>query len=70
MAHGGPHGSVDPSLTLFKYVLLKLGYGLLFPNFSGSVGYGAKFVENSLKNIGETDAKEMIALLDNLFKQN
>lgn len=41
MAHGGPHGSVDPCLTLFKYALLKMGYVLILPNFSGSIGEGS-----------------------------
>lgn len=48
LAHGGPHGAVDPTLTLLRYefflihryTLLKMGYSLLMPNFPGSAGYG------------------------------
>ena len=50
-------------MTSLRYVLLKLGYGLLFPNFSGSAGYGKEFLSGALNNIGETDAKEIISLL-------
>jgi len=52
VAHGGPHGSNVNMLTSLRYILLRLGYGLLYPNFSGSVGYGQKFINNCLKNIG------------------
>lgn len=63
MPHGGPHGSFVQAMTSLRYVLLKLGYGLLFPNFSGSAGYGKEFLSGALNNIGETDAKEIISLL-------
>lgn len=40
MPHGGPHGSFAPAVTCMRYMLLKMGYYLLHPNFSGSTGYG------------------------------
>lgn len=52
MPHGGPHGSFVQALTSLRYVLLKLGYGLLFPNFSGSAGYGKEFLSGALNHIG------------------
>jgi acylaminoacyl-peptidase len=52
LAHGGPHGALDPALTALRYCLLKLGYALLIPNFSGSSGYGQKFLENALTKVG------------------
>lgn len=57
MPHGGPHGSFVQALTSMRYVLLKMGYGLLFPNFSGSAGYGKAHLEGALKSVGEKDAK-------------
>jgi acylaminoacyl-peptidase len=57
MAHGGPHASVDPSLTLMRYVLLKAGYVLLMPNFSGSVGFGSHHLQAALGSIGQVDAQ-------------
>lgn len=52
MPHGGPHGSFYNILTSFRYALLKMGYALLFPNFSGSVGYGKNYLNGALKTVG------------------
>ena len=41
LIHGGPHGFGDPCLSLFKYMLVKCGYGVLIPNYSGSAGFGS-----------------------------
>jgi len=41
MPHGGPHGSFLPYLNSFRYLLLKIGYYFLYPNFTGSAGYGS-----------------------------
>ena len=60
MPHGGPHGSYAHILTCLRYVLLRMGYYLLYPNFSGSAGYGKEFLEASLTKIGEVDACEII----------
>jgi dipeptidyl aminopeptidase/acylaminoacyl peptidase len=35
-----------------RYVLLKMGYGLLMPNFSGSAGYGKEHLNGALNNVG------------------
>ena len=43
MLHGGPHGSYAPALTCLRYLLLKLGYAILMPNFPGSIGHGQKY---------------------------
>ena len=52
LVHGGPHGAIDPAFTLFRYSLLKLGYAILMPNFPGSAGFGQKYLEGALKNVG------------------
>ena len=44
MIHGGPHGSDTGTITLSRYVLLKIGFIILIPNFSGSAGYGQNYV--------------------------
>lgn len=56
IVHGGPHGFADPCLTLFKFMLLKCGYCILMPNFSGSTGFGSEFVKGAVGNIGKIDA--------------
>lgn len=40
LIHGGPHAHGDPCITLLKYILLKCGYVILIPNYSGSTGFG------------------------------
>lgn len=50
--HGGPHGYAEMSLNYFKYMLLKSGYTIVYPNFSGSASYGKKFLEGALGKIG------------------
>jgi hypothetical protein len=52
IVHGGPHGYCDPSLTLLKYMLLKCGYMILYPCFSGTIGFGQSFVKGAVGNIG------------------
>ena len=70
MPHGGPHGSFVQALTSMRYVLLKMGYGLLLPNFSGSAGYGKGHLHGALKNIGEKDAKEIVDVLNKVLTDN
>jgi len=56
MPHGGPHGSFAHAFSCFRYMALKMGYYLLYPNFSGSAGYGKAYLEDSLSKVGEQDA--------------
>ena len=46
-----------------KYMLLKMGYAVLIPNYSGSVGFGNDYLQRATGNIGSTDAEEIIGLL-------
>jgi dipeptidyl aminopeptidase/acylaminoacyl peptidase len=41
--HGGPEGQSRPSFSATYQYYLTRGYGLLFPNVRGSVGYGREF---------------------------
>lgn len=67
MVHGGPHGHGDACITLMKYMLLKMGYAVLIPNYSGSVGFGQDYLEGATGNIGTTDAEEIIKLLEKVL---
>lgn len=59
LIHGGPHGASDATLTSFKYLFLESGYTILIPNFSGSTGYGVKYLENAIGKIGEVEGAEI-----------
>lgn len=63
IVHGGPHGHGDPCLTLLKYMLLKCGYCILMPNFSGSSGFGQEYMKAAVGNIGKKDADEIVQLI-------
>jgi acylaminoacyl-peptidase len=65
--HGGPHGHADVSLSYFKYMRLKSGYTILYPNFSGSSSYGRQFLEGALGKIGTLDAEEICACVKQLI---
>lgn len=55
MIHGGPHGSLDPTINVFKYLFLEAGYTILIPNFSGSTGFGKEYLENALGRLGDVE---------------
>lgn len=43
VVHGGPHGQSLKSFDSFTQYLVNRGYGVLTPNYRGSVGYGTEF---------------------------
>lgn len=43
LAHGGPEGQYRPSFSKVFQYLLERGFGILAPNFRGSLGYGRTF---------------------------
>jgi dipeptidyl aminopeptidase/acylaminoacyl peptidase len=60
MVHGGPHGYCEPSIDLLKYILLKCGYMILFPCYTGTIGFGQKFLKGAIEKLGDIDAKEIL----------
>lgn len=68
--HGGPHGAATGMFSTQKYYSLYKGYNLLYPNFSGSTGFGQDFLERLPGNIGELDALEVKAAIDYCVENN
>ena len=62
--HGGPHGATTGAYNHLFYYWLWKGYNVLAPNFSGSTGYGQKFIENLIGKNGKQDVAETMALLN------
>lgn len=62
--HGGPHGSATGMFSMLRQYSLYKGYNLLYPNFSGSTGYGQDFLERLPSKIGVIDTKEIKAVID------
>ena len=56
--HGGPH-SLTPD-TFYREVdfFNRLGFGVLFVNFRGSLGAGQDSVDSLLGHVGDTDVKD------------
>ena len=67
LVHGGPHAHGDACITMLKYMLLKCGYAVLLPNYSGSAGFGQQYMKAAVGNVGTKDAEEIIKLLENVL---
>lgn len=62
--HGGPHGQYGYSISaLFQYLAAR-GYAVMFPNPRGSTGYGQKFSDGCVGDLGGGDYKDVMACLD------
>jgi acylaminoacyl-peptidase len=67
--HGGPHAVYTGISTVTRQYLVKKGYNLLMPCFTGSMGYGAKFMEDLAGKIGEIDVEEIIKSIEYCGKE-
>jgi dipeptidyl aminopeptidase/acylaminoacyl peptidase len=69
--HGGPHSSAFGFNWIELHQLLTgSGYGVVFINPRGSVGYGQSFSDGSVLNWGGGDYKDLMRGLDAAIEQN
>ena len=69
--HGGPHSSAFGFNWIELHQLLTgSGYGVVFINPRGSVGYGQSFADGSVLNWGGGDYKDLMHGLDAAIEQN
>jgi len=69
--HGGPHGQYGYSLSrtiLFQF-LASNGYAVIFINPRGSSGYGQKFSDGCVGDLGGGDYKDLMAGVDYALKK-
>lgn len=66
--HGGPHGAATGMFSVQKHYSLLKGYNLLYPNFSGSTGYGQNFLEKLCGKISDLDVQEVKAIIDHCLE--
>ena len=52
--HGGPHCDAC-NLTLLKLIALIKGYKVLIPYYSGTVGFGMKFLKSLVGQVYDLD---------------
>lgn len=65
--HGGPHGQFSPAFFHELQLFAARGYGLLFINPRGSVGYGEDFAAAVSGKWGIADQQDFEALLDRVL---
>jgi dipeptidyl aminopeptidase/acylaminoacyl peptidase len=71
--HGGPHGVYGFKLEAAEHefqVLAKHGFGVVYINPRGSVGYGEEFSRAVSGNWGERDYEDLMEALDYLLERN
>ncbi|KJA17776.1 hypothetical protein HYPSUDRAFT_191754 [Hypholoma sublateritium FD-334 SS-4] len=66
--HGGPHGTASIAFSAPTAALALEGYTISFPNYSGSLGYGEKFLLALLGRCGELDVQDCIASARHLIE--
>lgn len=67
-SHGGPHHRVTCALSLEWQALAAAGFAVLAPNFRGSAGYGAEFLDADRGDWGGGDFRDLMRGLDALVE--
>eukprot|EP00828_Plagiopyla_frontata_P046180 TRINITY_DN811_c0_g1_i4.p1 TRINITY_DN811_c0_g1~~TRINITY_DN811_c0_g1_i4.p1 ORF type:complete len:668 (-),score=77.58 TRINITY_DN811_c0_g1_i4:73-1926(-) len=65
--HGGPH-STSGAFTLMRLIFLLKGYNVLVPNYTGTLGYGQKFVDDLLGKVSVLEFNEIAELISQTIK--
>ncbi|KAG8829241.1 hypothetical protein FRC17_006913 [Serendipita sp. 399] len=69
MPHGGPHTVTPLSFSAPLVALVLCGYNVSLPNYTGSLGYGQRWVEALLGKIGSLDVEDVMASAKELVKR-
>lgn len=64
--HGGPHSSTGYAFDPARATLALLGYQVVMPNYTGSVGKTDDFVRRLMGRVGDLDVKDCVMMLDQL----
>ncbi|KAF9035745.1 acylaminoacyl-peptidase [Hymenopellis radicata] len=65
--HGGPHATWATSWTPATTALALEGYTILLPNYTGSLGYGERYVQALRGQCGTLDVEDCIASVRHLI---
>ena len=68
MIHGGPHGQQGPAFNLPAQVYAAEGYAVVMVNYRGSTGYGQKFSDGTINDQDGSEAKDVLAGLDEVLR--
>jgi dipeptidyl aminopeptidase/acylaminoacyl peptidase len=70
MIHGGPHGQQGPAFNLKSQVYAGQGYSVVMVNYRGSSGYGQKFSDGTIGDQNGSEAKDVLAGLDDAIRRH
>jgi dipeptidyl aminopeptidase/acylaminoacyl peptidase len=62
--HGGPHSQYGYNISAFYQYLAANGYAVMYTNPRGSSGYGQKFSDGCVGDLGGGDYKDIMACVD------
>jgi dipeptidyl aminopeptidase/acylaminoacyl peptidase len=69
LPHGGPHGRVVFGWDFTAQLFAAHGYAVFQPNFRGSTGYGAKFLDADRLDLGGGDMRDILTGINHLVKE-
>lgn len=67
--HGGPHAQYGYNISAFFQYLAANGYAVMFTNPRGSSGYGQKFSDGCVGDLGGGDYKDIMACVDYVLQK-
>ena len=68
LPHGGPHSMLPASYSREINFFNRMGFGVLYVNFRGSLGVGQDSVDSLLGLVGDTDVKDCVQALEECLK--
>ncbi|KII84157.1 hypothetical protein PLICRDRAFT_57993 [Plicaturopsis crispa FD-325 SS-3] len=68
MPHGGPHMTTTTAFNAVAAALALQGYTISSPNYTGSLGFGERYIRKLLGACGTLDVQDCIASVQHLIK--
>ncbi|GJE89048.1 hypothetical protein PsYK624_051380 [Phanerochaete sordida] len=69
MPHGGPHSASSTAFFAASTAFAVEGYTVAFPNYTGSIGYGEKYIQELPGKCGRLDIDDCMASVRYLIEQ-
>ncbi|KAG2146235.1 Alpha/Beta hydrolase protein [Suillus clintonianus] len=66
--HGGPHASSTTAFSPATAALALEGYTISLPNYTGSMGFGEKYIQKLLGHCGTMDVQDVLESVNELIR--
>ncbi|KAG0694260.1 Alpha/Beta hydrolase protein [Suillus ampliporus] len=66
--HGGPHSTSTTAFSPANAALALEGYALSLPNYTGSMGFGEKYIRKLLGHCGTMDVEDVVGSVNELIR--